>query len=106
MISTISSKGLEDNQPRDEMYLRVRCINEALKRKKRRQWKKQKQVRKGWGGGGIGQIEELESGYVWGLSNGKIEVWMERMLKTHMQILGSYGPSKGDQNMQLLKYAT
>ena len=36
------------------------------------------------GGKKIGQTEELESGYILGLSKGKMEVWMERMLKTHM----------------------
>lgn len=35
------------------------------------------------GGKKIGQIE-LESGYIWGLSKGKMEVWMERMLETHI----------------------
>lgn len=66
MISTISSKGLDENQARDEkMHLRARGPHEALKRKEgRRQWKKQKQTREKMEGGKgkeIGQTEEVES---------------------------------------------
>lgn len=48
------------------MYLRVGCIHEAIKRKKRKKTMKEGKVNQGKEGGGrskkIGQIEETESG--------------------------------------------